>query len=133
MFTQEHADHANDILNFLKSERVIHNQYSWVGVERLRIGRDNHVTEDNLCNTTMCVAGASVFLKEGLEGINKALYSVTDDIFTFENKGTQNLGLTESQALVLFYETTEEEALAALEAISMRDKTSLNEILFSTD
>ena len=131
MFTQEQKNHAKDILNLLQSGRVTHDQESWVAhsLDGVSLGT-LPITEENLCETTLCIAGASVFLNEGIAGLSESRRVLFEEDSTiFEEKGRENLGLTRSQADVLFYHANEAEALSAMLAISEGDENALKRII----
>lgn len=130
--TEETRKHAFDILNLL--EVVVNHDQSEVL---------NGWNEENHCGSTMCVAGASIYLKgqaywnaereawERSEEPGRLLItpvprpvprpgsgSPYEDITWWARKAKENLGLSKEEAHYLFYDTENHEAKAALRRIS---------------
>lgn len=106
--TEETKEHAQHILNYITMFPERHEQSTWVEVP-IGIYRDD-LTEDNFCGTTMCIAGTSVFLTEGVEGLRRP----TSD---FEDIAAERLGLSSVEAHDLFYNTDNDTAKVMLKAI----------------
>jgi hypothetical protein len=80
----------------------------------------------------MCVAGTSVFLKEGFEAFKNPIYE-------FERKGAENLGLTYNEASndcesdMLFMTMSNAKAVDMLRAVAAGDETKFYEIYKHVD
>lgn len=88
-----------------------------------------NLTEDNLCNTTMCIAGSAVYLGHSAEEIRSVLrYGQSID---WVSEGAKVLGLDTREAKVLFY-ADNANALALLEAVAEGDEEKFNSIRYSS-
>ena len=115
--TPETQAHAQEILDYHMIHPGLHDQDSWFQTPDDK----SMVTEDNVCGTTMCIAGTSVFLKEGINGLNSR--------GGYLERGRVNLGLTYEEADDLFYETTNEQSMDAVRAIAAGDAVKFQAIL----
>jgi hypothetical protein len=115
---------AQDILDYIETHPHQHQQANWVNVitnvsSTLMESLNNMVIDDdpNVCNTTMCVAGTSVLLKEG----SQALISHTskDD---FDVVAGGYLGLNDIESEMLFYCWDNAYALDMLRAVAAGDE-----------
>lgn len=125
--------HAQDILDYLETHPERHDQTHWFlpngDVDRnwslRQIGESVERGDYNICGTTMCVAGASVYLIEGQEGVASALKSVD-----FDERAEHNLGLNFDESHCLFYDLRDNaKALDALRAIANGDQEKFNSVL----
>ena len=116
--TPETQAHAQEILDYHMMNPGLHDQDSWFETP----DNKGRVTEENVCGTTMCIAGTSVFLKEGIEGLNNAHGRYVE-------KGQSNLGLAYEEANDLFYDTTNEQSMDAVRAIAAGDPVKFQAIL----
>jgi hypothetical protein len=122
------ADACLEVLNFLEANHGNHNQRSWAQGYR----GEEEPTEDNLCGTTLCAAGAALLLNgevrfERRDDVGIAPYWLplvktpymrawqpVDDYTNWVNRGARLLGLNEWEANYLFLHTNNESALEAL-------------------
>lgn len=115
--TPETQAHAQAILDYHLMNPGLHDQTTWFETP------DNKaiITEENVCGTTMCIAGTSILLKEGMRGLNAQ--------GRYLQRGQYNLGLTYEEADNLFYTTTNEQAMDAVRAIAAGDPVKFQAIL----
>jgi hypothetical protein len=118
--SEETKKHAQDILDFIafNEEGVTHDQSVWWG----RAGILNP-PGGNVCGTTMCVAGTSTYLIEGIQGLH--------DSFNIEHCARVNLGLEQDESRFLFYETNNRLSLDCLRALASGDQQKFHEIMFT--
>jgi hypothetical protein len=135
--TEQTKAHAQEILDFLSENPQVHKQFTFF------YGDVETLQEDptNLCGTQLCVAGTSVLLADGVEGIIKCENNVVDGLETwsYSNIAAKNLGLTyepnasflnanhyetlQAEANALFFCMDETSALDMLRAIRDGDET----------
>jgi hypothetical protein len=117
--TPETKQHAQEVLDFLEhnNEGVEHDQTTWFS------GSED---PNNICGTTMCVAGTSVYLKEGLHGLLDAEESDLEHGFMV--RAASNLGLTAAEDVKLFLCMNEEAAKDMLRAVTSGDEKKFDEI-----
>lgn len=103
-----------------------HEQASWIGGPSYRYKMT--VTEQNLCDTTMCAAGTAVFVEQGIEGLNRCIDVNACGIW--ESEGARILGLTTDEEIqALFYDVSNEEAMDGLRAIAAGDEDKFHAIM----
>lgn len=118
--------HAQDIIDYLMKYPEKHEQGSYVG----EMKTDEHgyeysddrlddVNEDNFCNTTMCIAGTSAFLVEGIDGLNEFVDSRWQDA---ANKAGERLGLDRHEQEAIFLTMDSNRALDRLRAVAEGDE-----------
>lgn len=129
LVTDETKAVAQRTFDYLNSNPDKHNQQYWVGnnggTAWISRNEDGNLTipmlnEENFCNTTLCAAGAVVFLEQGLEGVNEILFD--DESADFDDVAASYLGLDSIEAYSLFYDTGNEGALNALLALAQGDE-----------
>lgn len=127
MTTPETQAHAKEVYNFLTQNPHIHNQDAWVE-SNSSVNPKQWVisTEKNHCNTTMCIAGTSVYLREGVEGLAKFNTESDEKI----KDAQKYLGLSDTQRSRLFYTLNNEMSLELLKALADGDVDGFNEIYF---
>lgn len=118
--TEATKAHAQDILDYIEMFPEKHQQDNWYFNEE-NYRNETPITEKNFCGTTMCVAGTSVYLTEGLNAFKK---HVTD----IENDAARNLGLDDGDSGLLFYTMSESKALMMLEAVAAGDEEKFIQI-----
>lgn len=114
--TEETKQHAQEVLDYILEHPKQHNQKQWWDTKNLPLFPTVEFVEENICNTTMCAAGTSVFLKQGVQGLIKC----DTDVDTFIFVGAKNLGLDEDEAQLLFLDT------AMLDDLSISNETAVN-------
>lgn len=127
--TERTKAHAREIYDYISLNPERHSQAHWVGIPRDdRVDYFFHhydkVDETNVCGSTMCIAGTSVYLKEGIEGLNDC-YNETDKygrLGGFPRRAGFYLGLDEIEADSIFFEMSEQIALDSLLAIAEGDE-----------
>lgn len=104
-----------------------HRQDEWVAVEG---ATSCLVTDENICNTTMCVAGTAVFLNGGMQAMNdcQAFYGSS-----FSETAQELLGLTYEEADRLFYCMDNQAAKDAVAAIAAGDEKKFDAILTAAE
>lgn len=117
--TEETKAVAQGVVDYIKANPEKHDQTEWIRSPKGTWGVV--LTEDNFCGTTMCAAGATVFVVEGIDALNEPLY-------TFEVKAADYLGLDREEASTLFYNMSDRHALLKLEAIAAGDEERFNSI-----
>jgi len=100
---------AQSILRYIEMYPERHDQRAWVSNPD---GTDNHekFDSDNVCNTTMCIAGTAVFLTRPVDEFKR----FDGD---WESVGGGLLGLTYDEAEQLFY-ADNETSLKMLRAVA---------------
>lgn len=116
IITKETKAVAQGVLNYFEKHPERHDQNSWftIAVGDRRREDTNLLSEDNLCNTTMCIAGTAVFLTSGIEEFR----TFQDDDNEWFDAGSTLLGLSYDEADWLFYSASDETAKQAVEAIA---------------
>lgn len=111
--SQEVIEHAKDVYDYLIKHPERHRQSDWV----MTGGVVGTIAGDiSLCNTTMCAAGTSVFLKQGPAALIEAYQE--DGVGELAQS---NLGLTTLEAEDLFFNMNEEDVLERLREIAYPD------------
>lgn len=120
---------AKQVYKYLKNNPEKHAQGSWftkkvADAKAYRGYRREHVKaselegdEPNICGTTMCIAGATTFLVEGLEGLDYWTVGSNGYVNKEEvgiEKAREHLGLSREEAQILFYTMNNDRALAKL-------------------
>jgi hypothetical protein len=125
--TAETQELAKDVLGYLREHPEKHDQGSFVGMPGssgdYTYDFTGVVSESDFCDTTLCAAGAAVFLARGYEGINESLENGDFDI-----EAGMLLGLDENEQWKLFFTVGEEKALQLLEAIAEGDEEKFKNI-----
>lgn len=116
--------HAQRVLDYLAKHP--HNQSNFFKVSAHEYDEDawkKVVIDDkkNVCNTTLCVAGASQWLHAGKKGLS--IFASDEDEGT-RRAGTR-LGLDEGEYEYLFYDTDESDAVDILYSIASGDVADL--------
>lgn len=130
--TKETMAVAAGVVNYIETYPERHSQSSWF---RLALGGSNTekttlVTEDNLCDTTMCIAGTAVFLTFTIEEFKEWDKDLEAH---WEARGGELLGLDSSEASWLFYDCTNEEALKAVKAIAEGSQEKFDKVRHGLD
>jgi hypothetical protein len=118
--TLETMQHAQEIIDYLAENPEQHSQSAYWNGYSLGI-------KNTVCGTTMCVAGTSVFLKEGVDGLVNSCDSEDYDD-SFSKKAERYLGLNSSEAYDLFYTFHREKALEMLRAVANGDEVKFEAI-----
>lgn len=130
---------AGEILDFLVSNPERHNQAEFFVLKERPAGwydgyptnttAVKNLTEENLCKTTMCIAGSAVYLGHTAAEIK----SVLDKGYSIDwvTEGAKVLGLDRNEAKTLFY-ADNENALALLEAVAEGDEETFHSIRYSS-
>lgn len=103
---------AQSVVDYIKAHPESHDQREWVNPPKGRRGIP--LSEKNICGTTMCAAGTTVFIVDGAEALNEPVY-------TFEHNAAEYLGLEYDEAMDLFYNMSNFHAVKQLEAIAAGD------------
>lgn len=132
--TEETKSVAQGILDYFILYPERHKQAMWIadnnsGDYFFRGGRDA-VSEENLCDTTLCVAGSAVYVSQGVEGLN-AIGS--EPAPNWEHYGAEALGLDEIEGGYLFFCWDEEKAIDAVRAIAAGDVDKFHSVMGLTD
>lgn len=98
-----------------------HEQQSWVG------DSDKVRETNNVCDTTLCVAGAAVLLADGVEGVVNRCGFWNGS--TFSERGMELLGLTQNEANELFYTTDNSTARKAVKALAEGKRNKFRRII----
>lgn len=77
---------------------------------------------ENICDTTMCVAGTAVYITDGLEGMFASLYNRRHPTLSFAGRGASLLGLNKVEADSLFYCMDDAAAVDAVRALAQGDQ-----------
>lgn len=125
--TEQTKSLAQKIYDYFLEHPERHNQNFFVATDES--GNDN-LTEENLCNSTMCIAGSAVFLTEGFEGIEECRRIGGTN---FEDRGAELLGLDFSEAMNLFYCMDNDAARDAVMAIAAGDEEKFWNIMQDAD
>lgn len=127
---------AGIILDYTTKYPERHNQQKWVS------GDFNPNTEKPGCGTTGCVAGYTVLFT------NDSRFNLEKDSWTdeytivpsegtryasFKDAGREHLGLSEADASVLFFHTTEQQARDALAYLARGEKIDWYSIIENFD
>jgi hypothetical protein len=123
--TPETRELATGVLEYLRQHPEKHCQASFVGVDDDGEIMDatTRITENNFCDTTLCVAGTAVFLAQGLEGLNRHIVNGQ-----WDETAAPLLGLNDEEASILFYTMSDETALEMLEAVANGDEVRFHEV-----
>lgn len=116
--TPETRAHAQDILDYIAAHPEEHSQADWVRGGFV----PSDATPETGCGTTMCIAGTSIFLKQGPNVLNNPQEY-------YSELGRKNLGLTYEEKEILFFLVTDDVALRATEAIAAGSEDALHEVL----
>lgn len=116
--TKETKAVAAGVVNYLEKYPERHNQTTWfrAGDRAVSYG----VTDENICGTTMCIAGATMFLTEGMERFTDYI-SIGNDARDWERDAGKRLGLHADEAHWLFHTVDNDVALEAVKAIADGD------------
>lgn len=120
--TDESKALAQGILDYIISHPSRHNQADFIDMpgkysELLQTG----ITEENICDTTMCIAGTAVYLTEGVEGVNRCK---TDN--SWESTAAPLLGLSWEEGQHLFFTMDNSIAVDMVVAIASGDEEKFN-------
>lgn len=114
---------AQSVLDYIEAHPDLHRQDSWY---RLKDGRYNEQpTEENICNTTMCVAGTAIYLQHGIKELIDPTLTPGG---TWEDEGARLLGLNHLEEAALFLDSTDRQAVDLLEAVIRGDSALFEEI-----
>lgn len=120
--TLETRETAQAALDYIEAHPEQHEQNNWWTVA----GADRFPADSyNICDTTMCVAGTAVWVKEGMDGMRRCALGIGTG---FEKSGREYLGLSVREADALFYRAGNEEAVSMLRAIANGDEDKFWEI-----
>lgn len=111
---------AQDILDYIGKYPERHEQSSWLEINDSSDPRA--VTEGNLCNTTMCIAGTAVFLSRALEDFR-------DFEGDWQDEGARLLGLECEESDALFYYAGNKESVDMVRALADGDQDALDKLI----
>lgn len=111
---------AQEILDWTIANPKRFDMGVWVGVGGVPARPD-----DELCDTTLCLAGTAVFLRLGEEGLRDCL---NRSLPFFDDMAGQWLGLNDEEVNILFY-TDEDVALQGITALANGDADKFNEVI----
>lgn len=104
--TFETRAHAQAVLDYIEEHPEKHDQSNWV------MNYESGLSE-NMCGTTMCVAGTSVYLTDGFDGlVHHHIYGGWSDA------AAKNLGLSIDESLALFFMMDNQNAVEMLRAVA---------------
>jgi hypothetical protein len=86
---------------------------------------------NNICDTTMCVAGTAVYITDGIEGMIASLYNGRHPTLSFAGRGASLLGLNKVEADALFYCMDDAAAVDAVRALAQGDQEKFWEAIES--
>jgi len=113
--TPETRKMAQDVLDFVTFNPHAHDQKTWFDYD----GGTPVISEDeNICNTTMCIAGTTKFLAEGIEGLK----SFENNEWASVNEAGSLLGLDFDEYDALFYTMDQDTAVEMLRAVTNDDE-----------
>ena len=126
------AANAQAVYDFLTAHPTVHAQSDWVAVNGVFPNEDTAVekkAEQNFCGTTLCAAGAAVWVVEGKRSFRQAVRDFNDpeDLgdegpdSLWVTRGAEILGISTSDADRLFYNMNNESALVMLKAVADDD------------
>jgi len=123
--TDETKSLAQEIVDYFHTYPERHEQDTWVFLhdgkdDEVYLPVEEYLTEANVCNTTMCIAGSAVFLTRPLSEFKK-FYSTPGEDYDWEIVGGRLLGLESNEAFWLFYDTNNATAIDAVTAIANGD------------
>ncbi len=119
--TEATKAHAQAIVDYIIENPEKHDQRLWwMDNEKSPINGSDF----NFCDTTMCIAGTSVFIEGGVEALIEQ-----SQIGDWEIAAAPNLGLTDREASYLFYCMDNDLAVDAVNAIAQGDVDKFYEIL----
>lgn len=105
--TFETRAHAQAVLDYIEEHPEKHSQSDWV------IHDDDSGLSENMCGTTMCVAGTSVYLADGFDGlVHHYRYGGWSDA------AAKNLGLSIDESSALFFMMDNRNAVEMLRAVA---------------
>jgi len=110
---------AQGVLDYIKAHPNNHDQESWFH-HKDAFGQYTNPTEENICDTTMCVAGTAIFLQHGVRALIDPSTTPGGD---YEEEGGRLLGLNSHEQSLLFLDSTNEQAVDLLEAVVAGDET----------
>jgi hypothetical protein len=109
--TEETKAAAQGVLDYIIANPEKHDQRHFVA------DSSSFQFDDNVCGTTMCIAGTAVFVIEGVSALRECTFGSLD----FEHEGARILGLDEAEATALFYTMDNEVAVDMTNAIAQGD------------
>lgn len=116
---------AQDIIDFFIENPEKHAQSSVCGDGLTQLEKMDNIPDD-LCGTTLCIAGSAVYLNEGLEGLKKL---VRAEYTGWDTKAAELLGLNPYESHLLFYTMDNQRAFDATNAIANGDAEKFQDIL----
>lgn len=118
---------AGFIAKTFKDNPHLHDQMNWAYTppdENIIVSSDA-----NICNTTMCIAGSVQWILNGKEGLKRISGDRGDDeADAAVNEAAAALGLNEKESYTLFNDTTNKEAIEAINALA-RSKAEFDEYI----
>lgn len=137
--TEETKATAQAVLDYLIMNPEKHDQTAWAGITHdtedfptYFWSTHNEATEENLCGTTMCVAGTAVYLSDGIEGLNAcgqgAIGGTNATQETWVRRGAELLGLDMVEANVLFFTLDNDKAIDMLVAVANGDEDKFHKL-----
>lgn len=118
---------AQDIVDYIEAHPDQHEQTTFWSAQGVR----PEGASDNICDTTMCIAGTAVLLTEGLGTMIELRDGGSAD--EWEAKGAHALGLDEHEALRLFYTMDNDAAVEAVRAVANGDQVKFQYALDKAD
>lgn len=109
--TEETKKAAQDVLDYIVENPGRHDQRYFVA------DGSSFQFDDNVCGTTMCIAGTAVFVTEGVNVLRECTFGALD----FEIEGARILGLDWDEANMLFYTMDNNVAVDMTNAIAQGD------------
>lgn len=108
---------AQAILDIIRLVPERHEQSSWQGTNNEAIER-TELGQAETCGTTRCVGGWAVWLHDGTLSLNGGECVCASCSPDLRRRAAQCLGLHHATANKLFYDTSNEQAVKALEMIA---------------
>ncbi len=114
---------AKTVLNHIKAFPEYHDQGEWFRLDNglgpsTAENVDKVVVDDNVCNTSMCVAGTVMYYNYGPFGLS--LFDKAEEVAAEE--AARLLGIDDAEAQYLFYEVDNDDAVTVLKNIARKEK-----------
>lgn len=116
--TEETRARAQAVLDYIHDNPERHEQGDWCSTKD---------SPDNMCGTTMCIAGTALFLHHG------SLQWYFDGMGNFSERAGELLGLDWIERDVLFYQMNNEKAVQLLKKVVVGEDFSPEEMSILDD